>query len=293
MPGVPLARPGSVDIEIRSTNRPLSEFFRKDAGSSLGGGPYLAPRENGNVYLHWPGLCELVVSADGRNITLHEPAKGQRLALQAYPLTQALSFSLTRLGREPLHATTVKVADGAIALLGDCGYGKSTLAAAFVKQGHTLLSDDLLVAKLDDEKVFCYPGTGKLKLHPEVASTVLGHDVRGESLAPIATKMAIGFGSRREFPEHTRLQSIYVLDVPGETGDTNHVSIQQVQGRDAVVQLLKNTYNDMIRGDERLSRQFSHAGAIADRLPIKRLKYPRSLERLGEVYDAIMADLRS
>ena len=55
-----------------------------------------------------------------------------------------LSFSLLSLGYEPLHATAVVVDGEAVAFLGDCGYGKSTLGAAFLARGFPLLTDDVL-----------------------------------------------------------------------------------------------------------------------------------------------------
>ena len=43
-----------------------------------------------------------------------------------------LSFVLLKKGLEPLHSTVLAAPGGAIGILGDSGYGKSTLAAALI-----------------------------------------------------------------------------------------------------------------------------------------------------------------
>ena len=74
------------------------------------------------------------------------PIEDQSLEVfQTYLLGAVLSFALLKQGIDPIHATVVVVDGMGIALLGNTGYGKSTLAAAFLASGHRLLTDDLLV----------------------------------------------------------------------------------------------------------------------------------------------------
>ena len=49
--------------------------------------------------------------------------------------------------------------DGAIGILGDSGYGKSTLAAALIEAGLPLLTDDLLVLLPEGDDLMAQPGT--------------------------------------------------------------------------------------------------------------------------------------
>jgi hypothetical protein len=62
------------------------------------------------------------------------------------------------LGREALHAATVVVGEGAVALAGASGMGKSTLAAALLERGARLLSDDVTVVEAAGDRVLAYPG---------------------------------------------------------------------------------------------------------------------------------------
>jgi len=290
MPGVPSADSTDVDVEILETDSTL--LGKPFAGRKVlpDEWPICSLLEDGSVYLNWPDLSEIVVSADGRKITTHIFASIPRIAFLSYPLTQALSFALLKSGIEPLHATTVKVGDSAIAIMGDCGYGKSTLAAAFVGQGHRLLGDDLLVTEVAGDDVFVRPGAARLKLFPGVAETLLGSTLGGVQLVPVTCKLVINFQSSTNTAERVPLRAIYVLTSPAECGAKDPITIRPLPGRDACLQLLKNTYNDMITGEERLASQFTHVTDLTTYAPVKCLHYPRSPDKLNDVYEAILED---
>jgi len=84
---------------------------------------------------------------------------------------------LLKQGIEPLHCTAVVVNGGAVGFLGDCGYGKSSLAAAFLQAGYPLLTDDLLVLKEEGRHFLAYPSFPRIKLFPEMAEAFLGDRV--------------------------------------------------------------------------------------------------------------------
>lgn len=106
-----------------------------------------AHRADGSYYVRWRDLGQFRVSSDGGVVEYHRAPEAPLESFQVYLLNQAISFALVQQGFEPLHATTVIVDGEAIALLGDSGYGKSTLAAAFLQAGHGLLTDDLLLLR--------------------------------------------------------------------------------------------------------------------------------------------------
>ena len=100
---------------------------------------------DGSDYLRWTGLFEFLVSPDGRRIAYHALKHASQETFQTYLVSQALSFALIKQGLEPLHATVVVIGEQAVALLGTCGLGKSSLGTAFLQIGCRLLTDDLLV----------------------------------------------------------------------------------------------------------------------------------------------------
>ena len=60
----------------------------------------------------------------------------------------------------------------AVAFLGDSGFGKSTLAAALLRKGYPLLTDDVMVLSFKGQDVLAHPSLARIKLTPESADEV-------------------------------------------------------------------------------------------------------------------------
>ncbi len=243
-----------------------------------------------SLYLRWTDLFEFHVSADGRRI-LGRPLDGiSPEAFQTYMVSQVLSFALLRQGIEPLHSTTVVVSGEAVALLGDCGYGKSSLGAAFLRAGHRLLTDDLLVVKEKKNRFLAQPGPPRLKLFPEVARTVLGDRVAGSPMNPRTPKLVLPLAPGEAAATPAPLRAFYLLPAGGAA--RKRISLRRLRPRQAFLALVANTFNPVITERGRLARQFQTAARLAEALPVKALSYPRGLERLPAVVEAVERDLR-
>ena len=176
--------------EVELVRGPIELFAQSRQGAAIKWGPtdwfHYRRLDNGSDYLRWKGLCEFLVSIDGRQIA-YLPAKGiSHETFQTYLVSQALSFSLIKLGMEPLHATTVVMNGQAIGLLGNSGDGKSSLGAAFLQAGHRILTDDLLVIKEDQsgKGFLAFPGASTNKAlseHFQMSVWGSGHGHPNES----------------------------------------------------------------------------------------------------------------
>lgn len=60
---------------------------------------------------------------------------------------------------------------------------------------------------------------------------------------------------------------------------------------DALLALLRATFNSRVRDHARLRRQFSLASALATRLTVTRVIYPRALTDIDQVREAILATI--
>jgi hypothetical protein len=252
---------------------------------------YHARLRNGSTYLRWSGLFEFVISAGGRRIACRSLNGGTKEAFHAYLVSQVLSFAMVRQGIEPLHATVVVVDGQAVAFLGDCGYGKSSLGAAFLQVGHPLLTDDVLVVEERDHGFAAYPGPPRIKLFPEVAKTFLGDCVGGTPMHPQTPKLVIPLDPFLSSQAVVPLKSIYVLRRPIPSSRGIKVTIRTLSQRRAFLELLRNTFNPVVMDGDRLKRQFKMATLVASKLPIKSLSYPRILALLPSVREAILSDL--
>ena len=191
-------------------------------------------------------------------------------------------------GFEPLHATAVVFEGQAVAFLGDCGFGKSTLAAAFLQAGHRLLTDDLLLLQTRTRAIVAFPGPARIKLFPEVALRFLGRAASGISLNPKAQKQIIPLNDSQMCVDATPLGAIYAL--ASSNGD-QAIRIAPLTEREAFIDLLGSTFNRQVVDANRLRRQFEFTHNLANLTTVRRLSYPRLLERLPLVREAILSDL--
>jgi len=296
LPGLELRDSGEVPIELLNGSVSLFSKVRREAGIRPEKRDWFthARLSDGSDYLQWSGLFEFLVSADGRTIACCALNGTSLESFQTYLIGQVLSFALLRQGIEPLHATTVVVNREAVAFLGDCGYGKSSLAAAFLQVGYPLLTDDLLVLKEDGDRFVAYPGPPRIKLFPEIARSLLGEQVNGIPMTNQTSKLVIPLDEKeavspqRSFP----LKGIYVLSPPARSRGSR-INIRTLSPRRAFVEMVKNTFNAVIVDPERLRRQFALATRLAASVPIKTLSYPRTLMRLPTVREAVRSDLNN
>jgi hypothetical protein len=111
-----------------------------------------------------PGIVRMLLTA-GREI-LYELAAGMTAGDAAAFLTgTGFGLLLHQRGRIVLHASAIRVGDGAVLFCGPSGAGKSTLAAALVEAGCDLVADDVCGIEIGpDGTALVHPDGRHLKL---------------------------------------------------------------------------------------------------------------------------------
>jgi len=244
---------------------------------------------DGSNYIRWEGLGEILVSKDGACITCHPFPQSETESFHVYLLGQALSFALVKMGFEPLHATAVAVGDQAVAFAGDCGFGKSTLAASFLEAGHRLLTDDLLLLRATTREFIAYPGPARIKLFPKIAEKLLGQRSDSVALNPQTRKQIIPLNQRQICADPTPLRIVYTL-APAREANSKGIRITELSKRESFVALVGATFNRMLADRERLQRQFHAIKGMVRAVTVKKVVYPRILSSLSEVREAIVSD---
>jgi hypothetical protein len=245
---------------------------------------------DGSAHVRWTDVGEFLVSADGRQMSCRQDEHASNESFHVYMLGQALSYALVTQGVEPLHATAAVVDSQAVAFLGGNGFGKSTLAACFLEHGDHILTDDLLAVDITAHGVRAYPGPPRLKLFPRVARRL-----RATPAGPMnpSTQKEIFAIDGRVWIDPVPLRAVYVLAPPIYASRRRTVAIEPLPPRAAFLRLLDGAFNRRVPGRARLRRQFDCLSRLAERVPVKQLTYPRVIERLDEVRDAILSDLRN
>ncbi len=157
---------GPVPERLENPDRPAA-FLSFDAG--------------GTALLRLPGVFRLM-SSDPARATIDLAPGVATAEVESYLLSYVAGFLLHRRGVLPLHASAVEIDGRAVAVAGHSGRGKSTLAAALVRAGHRLLSDDITVVEFAaDGGARAIPGSTRLRLKGDA---VAAHGLDPATLAP-------------------------------------------------------------------------------------------------------------
>jgi hypothetical protein len=233
--------------------------------------------DDGSAFVRCFDRFEFLVSPDGRSICAHRAPEATDESLFAYLLGHGLSVALLLQNVEGLHAAAF-VKDGhAIAILGDSGYGKSTLLAHAVQAGARLLTDDLLVL----DRAMVLPGPARIKLDPAIAQATLGprngtpmYDDRGKWIYELtADEFANG---------PAELVRIYTLQP-----DAAEISVEPLSEARAFHALLAATFNPLEKSAARLAFHMRYHAALARSIPVFRLHVPRRIADIGKVLERL------
>ena len=286
------ARP---DVRLRAGSAADFARPRKEAGAAGHVRDWFHSRRlaDGNTYLRWTGLFEFLISPDGRQIRYRRLQHASRESFSVYLLGQVLSFSLVAFGIEPLHGTVVVVDGEAIAFLGDCGYGKSTLGAALLARGFPVLTDDLIVLEKRGAGWAVHPGIPRLKLFPSVARRLFGPSLEGTLMIRGTSKLVLPLSAGQTVRRLVPLRALYVLSEPGPRGSRRpaRVRFERLSGREAFLEVIRAAFNLLVVERGRLAAQFAFAARVVATVPVRRLTYPRRLSSLPAVCDILLADL--
>lgn len=282
---------GDVECVTAPAAASLAELHGAGPDAQARGWYHHASFADGSTYVRWDEIGEFVVAADGRRITFRQLNASSLESFQVYMLGQALSFALVKQCFEPLHATAVVVDGQAVAFLGSNGFGKSSLAACFLEAGHEMLTDDLLILWPSPEGVLAYPGPPRIKLFRGVARRFLGQAGHRGGMNEDTDKLIVPIGGDRWCSRPVTLKAIYTLAAPRDACRRIDVSVESLSAREVFVELVKGTFNRRLVSRQRLERQFGFVGALTELVPMRKLIYPRVIDRLPEVRTILLADL--
>ncbi|UUL82381.1 phosphoenolpyruvate carboxykinase (ATP) [Sphingomonas qomolangmaensis] len=220
-----------------------------------------------------------------------EPAPNAKSELLAFPLLgPVMGWFLHLRGRMVLHASAVVWRGLAFGFLGDKLAGKSTTAAAFLRDGAQLLTDDLLVFAMDDPAVpLVQPAFAQLKLGDDSAAAVT---IAGAKALPLVMD---GFAKRqhrlhRLAAAPAACDALFIL----ERGDGPAV-IEWLDQKDAFLGLMRFGYNVRFANApiamQNRQRNFEQCVALARSLRFGVLRVPADLTRLDEVLEAVAESL--
>ncbi|MBK9123580.1 MAG: hypothetical protein IPM16_10750 [Chloroflexi bacterium] len=241
--------------------------------------------------IRFPELADFVIHDSGEIQCSPQPNAPEHTVehlLYDHVMPRVLSHE----GRTVLHAAAVDISGHAIAFLGDTGWGKSTLTASFWRAGHALVSDDCVVVSNSEPITAAgiYPG---MRLWPDSVEALGTSEDESTPMAHYSSKRRIAVNAEQDDVRTNPipLLNAYLLAPPDEPETA--ISITEIPPHERVIHLLEHSFRLDPTDRERNAAEFERLTALAERLPMYRLQYPRRYDALPDVRAAILAHVAS
>jgi hypothetical protein len=249
---------------------------------------------HGDFYLRFGDDTEFVVDVAGSNIGWRRLSLDcEDGELQHLILDHAIPRALTRSGRIALHGSAAILDTGrSVAIIGESGWGKSTLVAGLVAAGASFLADDCVTTTAASGKAVIWPAYPGLRLAEESLSLSIASGLttgdwvsarRRKRRVAVAEAEALGGNASLD------LSCLFVLDDPAR--DYPNSSPARLGGSEATIASLAHAFH-LNRPDER--RQVLHAAAeLVEAVPLHRLPYRHDEEGLAQACASITEVVKS
>lgn len=259
-----------VDIHIKTGPVNLPKNFDKSNN-------YLV--QNEDVFLWWDEIGKVKIS-NGEEIIVDVFEE----SIIPIILGPVMSLLLYKKGFLVLHGSAIKVDQFAVAFLGYCGFGKSTLAINLYNKGYPLVTDDIVAIKFNENnEAIIFPGYHHVRLSEDSYNNIKDN----ENIVPLCSIVgklfcdaSIGFT-----PEPLKLERIYLL----ENGDKT--KIYNLNSQDNLLDLITHsTAKHFISSKEQADNLYK-CSKLINNIVIKGLKVNHSFTEINELIEVIEQDL--
>jgi hypothetical protein len=217
----------------------------------------------------------------GREITVDPMPSSDTQAIAPWIQNASLSLILHQRGFLVMHASAVEIDGHAVAFIGECGWGKSTTAAAMHARGHRLLADDVVAIRLDnDGRPVVISGFPHLKITDE-AVRFMGEDPTALSTVVDDPQKLLRL-SQSAPPDHPLpLAAVFVL-AEGET-----CCVEPLGANRALPELMRHAfvarYTEFLKLTNTAALHFKNCTGVLRHTSVCQLRRPKSFALLGQL----------
>ena len=262
--------------------------WRTEDGASAA----LLYRTPGFEVLRFPGLLDFYLWPD--RIACHLLDPRYQFLIELRLLGSVLAYWLERRGLPSLHASAVAVNGRAAAFLSTHGAGKTGLAAALMRAGCDLLTDDLLPVEEQAATFQGRPGYPQMRMWPDEALHMTGAWEGLPRVHPELSKRRVPVGPDGFGMFHGSALPLACLYLPERLPDSSApVEIREVSPRDALIELVRHSFlPHLVEAAGLQPARFDLFARLVRSVPVRRLRYPSGFDRLPGVAEALLRDLR-
>jgi len=306
VPGLPLVEDSGkvADVQIQLGVSPYSQCAIPSGAEELSyessyeddsGGPALRIwKSPDGLYLrlaYYDGT-QFWVERAGKEIWLVWPEASTLEDTTSYLLGPVLGLLLRLRGVTCLHASAVAFEDESVVFIGAEGAGKSTTAAAFAREGHGVLSDDVVALTESGAGFLVPPAYPHLCLWPESVAMLYGS---AQALPRFSAgwekhRLVLGGGGARFEDRPLPLSAIYFL---GERHSDSAPYVEGVPPQNALLSLLADTFANKILDRKMRAQEFEVLGRLVMSVPVRRVFPHSDASRVGDLCRVIVEDFSS
>lgn len=212
----------------------------------------------------------------GRRMTLYPSLAADPRELRLFTLGSAWGLLGYQRGHAMWHGSAVERSGRAVLFCGESGEGKSTMAAAGIASGASLVADDLSRVDLGSEGAMIFPSSARIKLWSEAIDWLGWRDRVTERDWMRDDKFHCSVPSHHAGDDALPLAAIVVL----ATGDA--LSFEPLTGSEALKAVLSGTIYrpDALEAMGLWGEQGALAARAVAQVPVFRLTRPRDLAAL-------------
>ena len=275
---LPLSNNDSCDVSIMFGSVPKAL-----KNSIVSGFQYqLGPSE----FLFWVDGVGRFKITEGKSIiveTLADRAGEEDLAV--YILGSCLAAIMEQRGMLCLHASSVSWNDEAVLFAGRSGIGKSTIAAALIKSGYQLRSDDVVPLEIRGGEILARKGLPFSKLWPDSLQKL---DLNSDGLPkirPCIEKRRISWtpelsDSEKPLP----IKEIFLLT----TIQSSAIEVSKLNPFEAFASCKANVYRpQFLRDPSRQKGLFETLTLLVKKTRVTRISRPKTTFKLSELVEAV------
>jgi hypothetical protein len=201
-----------------------------------------------------------------------------------------MGFVLRRRGVAALHACAVSISGKSVVLCGPSESGKSTTAAALALRRIPVLSDDITALVEVGGKFHVEPGYPRICLWPDIAESLPGvHDVLPKLTLTWEKCFLPLYGIKAKFDEKRRPLGVVYLLAP-RISEGRAPWIEELSGRQALLELVQNTYMNWLLDRERRASEFDVLTRLVTEVPVRRIVPHVDPHRINALCELIRGD---
>jgi len=177
------------------------------------------------------------------------------------------------------------------ALMAPGGYGKSTTAAAYARQGLGVLTEDILVLEYRGGEFWGVPAYPRVRLWPPAVDGLFGSPEALPRITPqneTWEKRYLDLDAPAFAYQHTPLPLGAIYTLGGE--ETSPPTLQPLPASDALVALIGNVYSLSRPTSEQRAREFAFLDRVARSVPVKCYRGRYGFEHLSDRCALLHAD---